>query len=170
MNPKTCYKIGGYGTVVSGLCCFGFLGLLFGLIGASAALAFVNTYGDYVFIPAYLIFGAIFIYGLLIVRKDWVAYSISTIVLLIGVYLLVTWLGGGHSSHATEAHSGDASHLSEAQEQFEHVCKSEGKGWMKMAPRIDGVPTGGDACFGCMPNANTHICDLHEYKEYVKHG
>ena len=65
MNVKKYCKVGAYGTIISGLCCLGLLGVLLGVFGATAAIAYVNKFGDFIFLPAYGIFATLFVYSLL---------------------------------------------------------------------------------------------------------
>lgn len=87
MNKKTCCKVGAYGTIVSGLCCFGLLGGLLGLFGATTLIAYLNQFGDYVLLPAYGAFATLLIYGILNMRKNLLTYAIAIIVAGIAIYL-----------------------------------------------------------------------------------
>jgi hypothetical protein len=110
MDPKKCCKIGACGTILAGACCLGIAGILLGFFGATTALSYVNKYGDYVFIPSYIIFAALLVYSLMKIRKNWATYLISGIVIAFGVYVTVTAFSGGHGSHAM----GDAMDAAEA--------------------------------------------------------
>lgn len=87
MNAKQCCKVGAYGTVISGLCCLRLLGVLLAVFGTTAAITYMNDFGDYVFIPSYIGFAALLVYGMLSLRKDWLTYSISFIVVSFGLYV-----------------------------------------------------------------------------------
>lgn len=87
MNKRTCCRIGAYGTIVSGLCCFGALGALLGLFGATTLIAYVNQFGDYVLLPAYGAFATLLIYGMLSMKKNVLTYFIMAVVAGIAIYL-----------------------------------------------------------------------------------
>jgi len=46
---------------------------------------------------------------------------------------------------------------------FQEYCTNNGDMFMTMPPVIDGIPTGGAACPGCM-YGNSHYCDVAEYQ------
>ena len=48
---------------------------------------------------------------------------------------------------------------------FREVCLARGDAWMKMPETVNGQVTG-PSCYGCMPNAKTHVCSLDEYETY----
>jgi len=81
---KTC----AVGTGVSAACCFGLLNLLLGLFGLTAALAYVNQYGDYIFFPAFAIFGTIFAYALLGWKRRWYNYILSILTAGIAIWFM----------------------------------------------------------------------------------
>ena len=83
MSKKNVIKTCAVGTGVSVACCFGLLSVIFGLLGLTAALAYVNAYGDYVFFPSFAIFGTIFAYALLGWRKSW--YNYVLVILITGI-------------------------------------------------------------------------------------
>jgi len=85
---KLNWKGSGLGTLVPGLCCFGLLNVLLGLLGLTAAIAWVNNYGDYIFFPLFALFGTIFIKQLLTWKKHWVTYLISLIVIGIMIFFM----------------------------------------------------------------------------------
>jgi len=93
MNAKKCCKVGAYGTIVAGLCCLGILGVLLGLFGATAAIAYVNQFGDFVFLPAYGAFGTLLVYGMLSLRKNWLTYLVTAAVAGFAIYLSLSLLG-----------------------------------------------------------------------------
>lgn len=93
MNAKKCCKVGMYGTIVSALCCLGTLGLLLALFGATAALAYVNQYGDFVFLPAYGAFATLLVYGMLSIKKNWLTYLITAAIAGFAVYLSLSLRG-----------------------------------------------------------------------------
>ena len=93
MNTKKCCKVGAYGTVVAGLCCLGILGVLLGFFGATAAIAYVNKFGDFVFLPAYGVFATLLVYGMLSLRKNWFTYLITAAVAGLAVYVSLSLLG-----------------------------------------------------------------------------
>lgn len=58
--------------------------------------------------------------------------------------------------------------IANAGSEFERLCYDNNHAWMNdMLPQKDGVQTGDTPCAGCMPKANTHICDEGEYREYI---
>ncbi len=57
--------------------------------------------------------------------------------------------------------------LASATSDFERICYQNGHMWMPMLPHRNGVPVGDDACYGCMPDGDNHICDMQDYKEYI---
>ena len=77
------------GTIISLACCFGLLNVLLGLFGLTAALAYVNRYGDYIFFPAFAIFGTLLIYSLINWKKIWWTYAIAAITAVIMVYFAI---------------------------------------------------------------------------------
>ena len=58
--------------------------------------------------------------------------------------------------------------IEQASNDFERACYENNNSWMKMNPAIKGERTGDAPCFGCMPEANTHICDEEEYYKYIE--
>ena len=58
--------------------------------------------------------------------------------------------------------------IEQASSDFERLCYENRHSWMKMRPAIKGVPTSDKACFGCMPEGNTHICDEAEYRKSIE--
>jgi len=93
MNVKKCCKVGAYGTIISGLCCLGLLGILLGVFGATVAIAYVNTFGDFIFLPAYGIFATLFVYSLFKLRKNWLTYPITTVVAGLAIYVSLSLTG-----------------------------------------------------------------------------
>ncbi len=93
MNSKQCCKIGAFGTVISGLCAFGALGMLIGFFGSAYGLALVDSYGDLVFFPSFGLFALLFVYGLLSIKRNWLTYFLSLIVLFFAVYFSRTLNG-----------------------------------------------------------------------------
>ncbi len=93
MNAKKCCKVGTYGTIISGLCCLGIVGVLLGLFGATAAIAYVNEFGDFVFLPAYGAFATLLIYGMLMLKKNWITYLLTIIIAGFAVYFSLSLLG-----------------------------------------------------------------------------
>jgi len=81
---KTC----AVGTGVSVACCFGLLGLILGVFGLTTALAYVNTYGDFLFFPAFAIFGTIFAYALLGWEKIWYNYVLAILTAGIAIWFM----------------------------------------------------------------------------------
>ena len=76
----------GAGTFVAAACCFGLLNLIFGALGLTAAVAAINNYGDYVFFPAYALFGTLFVLSL---PKNWFSYILMAIVAALGIYFMI---------------------------------------------------------------------------------
>lgn len=74
------------GTGASLACCFGLLGFLLGIFGLTSAIAYVNTYGDFIFFPSYAVFGTIFIYGLVTWRRMWYTYMLSVVTAAVMLY------------------------------------------------------------------------------------
>jgi len=93
MNTKKCCKVGVYGTIISGLCCLGLLGVLLGLFGATAAIAYVNKFGDFIFLPAYGIFGTLLVYSMLKLKKNWLTYLITVAVAGLAIYVSLSLSG-----------------------------------------------------------------------------
>ena len=93
MNTKKCYKVSAYGTVISGLCCLGILGVLLGLFGATAAITYVNKFGDFVFLPAYGAFATLLVFSMLSLKKNWFTYLVTAIVAGLAVYLSLSLIG-----------------------------------------------------------------------------
>ena len=85
---KTGCKTSGTGTAIAAACCFGLLTLILGLLGLTAALAYVNKYGDYVFFPAFAIFGTIFIKQVLGWKKNWFTYTLSLIIMGVLIWFM----------------------------------------------------------------------------------
>lgn len=52
---------------------------------------------------------------------------------------------------------------------FREVCLTNGDPWMKMSETKEGRITG-PSCYGCMPDANTHLCSLSEYDSFRSGG
>lgn len=52
--------------------------------------------------------------------------------------------------------------LTPKQENFKTVCEAHKHAFMKMEPMLEGQAQG-PACFGCMPDVKTHICDKEDY-------
>ena len=67
--------------------------MLLGLFGATAAISYVNKFGDFVFLPAYGAFAALLVYGMLSIRKNWITYTITAIVAAFAVYLSLSFIG-----------------------------------------------------------------------------
>jgi len=59
--------------------------------------------------------------------------------------------------------------LFEVDDSFKEVCKENRHDFMFMEPTVDGIPTGGPLCGGCMIGG-THFCSEAEYLEAVKSG
>jgi len=93
MNPQKCCKVGASGTIVAGLCCLGMVGVLLGLFGATAAIAYVNQFGDFIFLPAYGVFATLLVYGMLSLRKNWFTYLITAVVAGLAIYVSLSLLG-----------------------------------------------------------------------------
>ena len=49
----------------------------------------------------------------------------------------------------------------------EETCKGNGNMWMTMQPVLDGVPTGGAPCPGCM-YGGSHFCNEEDYLNAIK--
>jgi len=81
-------KLSASGTVVSAACCFGLLNVILGLFGLTAAIAYVNTYGDYIFFPAFAIFGAIFMKQLLNWKKNWLTLLLSLAIVGVMIWFI----------------------------------------------------------------------------------
>jgi len=81
-------KLSATGTAVSAACCFGVLNVILGLFGLTAAIAYVNQYGDYIFFPAFAIFGVIFIKQLLNWKKNWFTWLLSLIIVGIIIWFM----------------------------------------------------------------------------------
>jgi len=69
---------------------------------------------------------------------------------LVGIFLLV-------AGCANSSGTGNPQESS-----LKELCTNDGNMFMKMGPVLNGVPTGGAACSGCMIG-NSHICDKEEY-------
>lgn len=93
MNAKKCCKVGAYGTIISGLCCLGVLGVLLGIFGLTAAIAYVNKFGDFLFLPAYGAFATLLVYGMLSLKKNVLTYAVTVIVAALAVYLSLSLMG-----------------------------------------------------------------------------
>jgi len=94
-------KITAIGSGIAVGCCFGLLGFILGLLGLTAALAYVNKYGDFVFFPAFAIFGTVLVYSLMQWKQNVYTYllSLATISIMIyfaifGIIWLLLILGG----------------------------------------------------------------------------
>lgn len=74
---------------VSLLCCFGLFGVLLGIFGLTAALAYVNQYGDFVFFPAFAIFGTLFVYSMLKWKKNIYTYIVSAATAVFALYFMI---------------------------------------------------------------------------------
>ena len=48
-------------------------------------------------------------------------------------------------------------------EGFETLCKNNHHMWMRMAPLEESVETSPKPCWGCMPDAENHYCDVDDY-------
>ncbi len=66
------------GTGIFAACCFGVFGIL-GLLGFTTLLAYINTYGDYVFLPGFSAFGTVLVYALLQWRRNASTYAASAV-------------------------------------------------------------------------------------------
>ena len=88
MSKKNVIKTCAVGTGVSIACCFGLLSVIFGLLGLTAALAYVNAYGDYVFFPSFAIFGTIFTYVLLRWKKTGYNYVLAILTAGIAIWFM----------------------------------------------------------------------------------
>lgn len=93
MKARTCRNVGAYGTVIAGLCCLGALGFLLALSGAAAAIAYVNKYGDFVFLPAYGLFAALLVYGMHKIKRNWIAHTVTAVTVLFGIYVSLSFTG-----------------------------------------------------------------------------
>ena len=63
------------------------------MFGATAAIAYVNKFGDWIFLPAYGAFAALLVYGMLKIKKNILTYSITGIVALFAIYLSLSFTG-----------------------------------------------------------------------------
>lgn len=46
---------------------------------------------------------------------------------------------------------------------FKKICAQTGGMWMKMQPTQNYIPTGQQACEGCMQSGGDHICEKEKY-------
>ena len=88
MNKTKTLKTCAVGTGISVACCFGLIGMILGILGITSALAYVNTYGDYVFFPSFAIFGTIFVYALLGWKKTWYNYTVAVLTAGIAIWFM----------------------------------------------------------------------------------
>jgi len=93
MKAEKCCKVGAYGTVVSAICCLGVVGVVLALFGATAAIAFVNNIGDFIFLPAYGAFATLLVFGMLSLRKNWLTYITTAAVAGFAIYLSLSVSG-----------------------------------------------------------------------------
>lgn len=86
-------KVGAFGTVVSGVCSLGLLGLLLGVFGSTFGQAMVDQYGDLVFYPSFGMFATLLIYGMLSLARNVVTYALTLGVLVFVLFLVRSWEG-----------------------------------------------------------------------------
>jgi len=77
------------GTAISLACCFGLLNFLLGIFGLAAFIAYVNQFGDYIFFPAFAIFGTLLANSLIQWKKNWATYALSAVVLIFMIYFAI---------------------------------------------------------------------------------
>ena len=95
MKNKNILKTTAVGSGIAVGCCFGLLGFILGLLGLTATLAYVNKYGDFVFFPAFAIFGTLLIYSLMQWKRNVYTYLLSLATIGIMIYFAtigIVWL------------------------------------------------------------------------------
>lgn len=53
---------------------------------------------------------------------------------------------------------------------FASLCQEHGHQWMHMRPMSDGQFTSEEVCWGCMPDAKTHLCSEEDYQSSLGSG
>ena len=79
MNEKQLANKSGICTGIAAACCFGLLNVLFTLFGITAAILWINHYGDYLFFPMYAFFGTIFATTTFRLEKRLVTYLLLAV-------------------------------------------------------------------------------------------
>lgn len=88
VNQKKLVKKCAAGTGIFAACCFGLFSIL-GVLGFTTALAYINNYGDYIFLPAYAAFGTVLVYALMQWKRNIYTYIISIITISVMIYFSV---------------------------------------------------------------------------------
>lgn len=83
------------------------------------------------------------------------------VAILLGILLLLAACTDNGSTMMQQRLQQQA--VADATSDFEKTCIQNNHMWMPMLPHRNGVPVGDKACYGCMPDADNHICDMQEY-------